>query len=255
VAIALWPLCVYRVLRSAAIADGPAVFVMMAPVPFVTLGVFALMRKAGVIHVGDAPDWLRLVVNCLVILNITNLLSTALAAVVRRRSLRASLWPLSPAWASLTFPLVSNCTVSVLLANYYNPFNCTRHCVSWAMATTYWTRGLIPITLLAVPLTDLAWLLHLPRWLCCLATRPRQPSSIDLPPEEARALLGGLDAHIGGRVRGHSAALQEGAAPQESPISVQVQPAPIEPIAAPDDAPDDADSLSCARPHARLQGL
>ena len=94
---------------------------MMAPVPFVTMAAFSVMTGQGVVHNDDAPPWLRVCVAVGVVLNVCNMVLIAVAAVQRRRALRAALWPLSPAWASLTFPLVSNCTVAVLLANHYNP--------------------------------------------------------------------------------------------------------------------------------------
>eukprot|EP00966_Prymnesium_polylepis_P017949 414219-Prymnesium_polylepis.1 len=109
VALICWPPCVWRAIMpradGARISDNPAIFVMMAPVPFVTMAFYSVLAGQGITHHDDAPVSLRLCVAVLVVLNMLNLILTAWAAFQRRRALRAALWPLSPAWASLTFPL------------------------------------------------------------------------------------------------------------------------------------------------------
>ena len=55
------------------------------------------------------------------------------------------------------------------------------------MATTYWSRGLIAVTLTLIPLTDVAWMLHLPNWWCLHPQR--KVSSVYMPDEDTLDLL------------------------------------------------------------------
>ena len=164
--------------------------------PFVTLALFAVLRTERVEHPAEASPPLRMLLHALLVLNIASVKLTALAAWLRRRALLASLWPLSPAWAALTFPLVSSCLVAVLMANYYDaPCDAAAaaaSCEAWASVSALWMWALVPITLVAVPAVDVAWCVHVPRWVCrcCGASTPPRFESISLPEGEAAALLG-----------------------------------------------------------------
>jgi len=52
--------------------------------------------------------------NTCFLLNCLSLCLTLVCALQRRRRLAAAMCPFSPAWAALTFPLVSSCIVSLL---------------------------------------------------------------------------------------------------------------------------------------------
>lgn len=110
----LWPVGVVRALRHPQrVAPDPSVFILMAPVPFVTLAMFACRPR---------PDEPLLGAEGRIFfffLNNANALIAFFCAFQRRHVLRRSLCPLSPAWASITFPLVSNCTAAVFYAAEY----------------------------------------------------------------------------------------------------------------------------------------
>jgi hypothetical protein len=187
VAVACWPPCAWRVLTPRAggrLSDGPAVFVMMAPVPFVTMAAFAVLQGEDVQTYADAAGWLRVCMPYLFVLNVANVLLTALAALQRRAALRAALRPFSPAWASLTFPLVSNTTVATLVAHFYSHHSAPPF---WAHASALWASALLPLTLGLIPLTDVLWVAHLPGWWCCHP--PPHAPSVRLD-EETTNLIG-----------------------------------------------------------------
>ncbi|KAL1530190.1 hypothetical protein AB1Y20_001106 [Prymnesium parvum] len=169
--VCCWPPCVWRMLcrrpdAGEHIACDPSIFVSMAPVAFVSLGAFSVMAGQGIVHDAHAPEELRPVVKLMALANFASFNLTLLAALQRVPSLRQALWPFSPAWAGLTFPLVSNCTVAVLLANYYSSKHCLLQCTAWSPFTDIWARILVATTLVLIPLVDLAWILHLPTWWC-----------------------------------------------------------------------------------------
>jgi hypothetical protein len=94
------------------------------------------------------------------VLNCVNVLVCLVCSTQRRVKLRASLRPMNPAWASLTFPLVSSCYVALYYANEYQLSGNT-----WTVwASKGWSLVIVPLTLLLVPCIDLAWMLHLPNW-------------------------------------------------------------------------------------------
>ena len=75
--------------------------------------------------------------------------------------------------------------------------------------TGAWARVLVPVTLIAVPLIDLLWLLELPRWVCrcCGGVTPRRFESVRLPDGEVAALL--KDAESSCSSHGSSRAVRE----------------------------------------------
>ena len=226
VALIAWPLCVVRVLHDRLVAPGPGVFVQMAPVPFVTLAALGVLRVEHVHGAAEAPAWVCILLVVLVPLNLMSVLVTALAATRRWRSFRGTLCPFQPAWAALTFPLVSSCLVAVLLDRYHSGGEVERMtgAVAGASAsagtapaaagalrviTDAWMRVLVPVTLIAVPLIDLLWLLELPRWVCrcCGGVTPRRFESVRLPDGEVAALL--KDAESSCSSHGSSRAVRE----------------------------------------------
>jgi len=122
------------------------------------------------------------------VLNVVNVLVAFACAFQRRRALRQATWPMSPAWASLTFPLASNCTVAVRYASEYSFVS-----EPWAIVAAYWSQILVPITLILIPCTDLLWVAHLPNWFC--VSPPLRSPSIDqgTRTRQRRALL---DLHV-----------------------------------------------------------
>ena len=172
VAATAWPVCVWRVFsKPEQVAADPSVFVMMAPVPFVTMALIA-QRTA------DHEPLLGPVgMDCLFLLNTFNLLVTVACAVQRRRQLAKTLWPFSPAWASLTFPLASNCTVAVRYAIDYDARSSAERAEWVAWTAAHWSAALVPITLVLVPCTDLLWMFHMPHWY--FWDRPNRPPSVD----------------------------------------------------------------------------
>ena len=129
--------------------------------------------------------------------------------MVRGRSLCETLCPFQPAWAALTFPLVSSCLVAVLLDRFHSGVDGVERekgavvgasaplstapaaAAALRVITDAWARVLVPVTLIAVPLIDLLWLLELPRWVCrcCGGVTPRRFESVRLPEGEVAALL------------------------------------------------------------------
>jgi hypothetical protein len=75
--------------------------------------------------------------------------------------------------------------------------------------TDAWARVLVPVTLIAVPLIDLLWLLELPRWVCrcCGGVTPRRFDSVHLPDGEVAALLKDADSSCSSR--GSTRAIRE----------------------------------------------
>lgn len=231
VALIAWPLCVVRVLHDRLVAQGPVVFVQMAPVPFVTLAALGVLRVEHVHVAAEAPAWVCILLVVLVPLNIMSVLVTALAATRRWRSFRETLCPFQPAWAALTFPLVSSCLVAVLLDRFHSgvdgvervagavvgasaPLSTALSTAPAAAAalrviTDAWARVLVPVTLIAVPLIDLLWLLELPRWVCrcCGGVTPRRFESVRLPDGEVAALLKDADSSCSSR--GSTRAIRE----------------------------------------------
>ena len=172
VAATAWPVCVWRVFsRPEQIAADPSVFVMMAPVPFVTMALIA-QRTAD-----HEPLLGRVGMDCLFLLNTLNLLVTLACAVQRRRQLARTLRPFSPAWASLTFPLASNCIVAVRYAIDYDARSSAERAEWLASAAAHWSAVLVPITLVLVPCIDLLWMFHMPHWY--FWDRPHRPPSVD----------------------------------------------------------------------------
>lgn len=168
----LWPPCVLRVLRYPdQVAPDPSVFVLMAPVPFVTMAMFACRPSPHEPLLGTGGK------NFFFILNTANVLVAFLCAFQRRVALRRAACPFSPSWASLTFPLVSSCTVAVFYADEYRELH---QSASWAVVVSAsWTRVLVPLTLVVVPLTDVLWMAHLPNWFFC--NPPLRTNSVGSP--------------------------------------------------------------------------
>ncbi|KAL1508499.1 hypothetical protein AB1Y20_004600 [Prymnesium parvum] len=180
----LWPLCAYRVLwYSRVVAPDPSVFILMAPIPFVTIAMFACRPHPNEPLLGPVGK------NIFFVLNTVNVILAFVCAFQRRSALRRTLWPMSPLWASITFPLASNCSVAIFYANEYS----AQRTDSWAtIASTYWARVLIPLTLVIIPVVDLLWMVHLPNWFC-FNPPTRSPSigrfyvSSDVPRDDGRS--------------------------------------------------------------------
>jgi len=172
------------------------------------------LLQEGIESSSDAPRWLQHTFHALVVINVASVLLTALAAAKRARALLHATGPFSPAWAALTFPLVSSCLVAVLLERLHAP-RCAAYDAladaadrdvdsscsvwhgsgwSWAMVTWAWRQALVPITLVAVTLVDVAWLASVPRWVCLVwgGALQKRFDSVQLPEEEAVALLAEL---------------------------------------------------------------
>ena len=113
VALLLWPPCVWRVMTQPQVAPNPSIFVVLAPVPFVTMALFGARHSPHVPLLGTVG------MDLFFVLNVLNVLIGITAAFQRRAALKDALWPVQPAWASLTFPMVSSCTVLVHFANEY----------------------------------------------------------------------------------------------------------------------------------------
>lgn len=155
---ALWPLCVWRVLRNAdRVAPDPTCFVLMAPIPIVTMAMFSCRPEQHTPLLGTSGMDAFFVLNCI------NVLVCFVCAFQRRQALARLLRPLQPTWASLTFPLVSNCYVALYYAHEY------RLVVgeTWAVwASSVWSTMLVPVAIILVPSLDLLWMFNLPTWCC-----------------------------------------------------------------------------------------
>jgi hypothetical protein len=141
----LWPACLWRVLRNPArVAPNPTVFVLMGPIPFVTMAMFSCRTRAHAPLLGPVGR------DAFFILNVANVLICLLwAAAQRRRALAPTLRPaLHPSWASLTFPLVANCYVSLFYANEYR---LVADGTWMAFVSSVWSHLLTPMTLILVP--------------------------------------------------------------------------------------------------------
>ena len=129
--------------------------------------------------------------NACFLLNCLSLCLTLVCALQRRRRLAAAMCPFSPAWAALTFPLVSSCIVSLLYKLDYD-FWAARPNLDDLDATDLADLGgsgggggggggggasaetirwlsnqvaaiLVPLTLIIVPTLDLLWMLSIPQ--------------------------------------------------------------------------------------------
>lgn len=94
---------------------------MMAPVAFVSLCGISFMNGQGIHHSSEAPEYLRLCIQFVVMLNILSMALALIAAAQRARAIRNSMWPFTPAWAGLMFPLVTNCEVAVMMEQFFAP--------------------------------------------------------------------------------------------------------------------------------------
>lgn len=93
----------------------------------------------------------------------------AVAAFQRRKELREAMRPMLPSWSAITFPLATTCSV----AEYYSidlalaidsGRGAGAHAIGVASASAFWSRVLVPLTLVVVPLIDLMWVANLPHW-------------------------------------------------------------------------------------------
>jgi tellurite resistance protein TehA-like permease len=168
--LALWPPCAWRVLRyPRRVAPDPSVFVLMAPLPFVTLALLAARLSPRQALLGDAGRAVCFLLNC------ASVLVALFAAWQRRRRLRAALWPFVPSWASLTFPLVSSCTVAEAYAIDLRLAVGSGHASApTAVSAADFSRALVALTLVVVPTVDLLWISQLPRWFFCAPPAPAE---------------------------------------------------------------------------------
>ena len=112
VALATYPPCLWNVVRyPQTVAPNPSIFVLMAPIPFVTTAMFHMRVSTHAPLLGNNGRAVCFILNTL------NVIIAFGCAFQRRRALCSMLWPMSPAWAALTFPMVSNCAVSVFYAS------------------------------------------------------------------------------------------------------------------------------------------
>ena len=124
-----------------------------------TMALFASRPSEHVALLGSAGRILFFILNCV------NVLVCAAAVWQRRHRLRATLWPFLPSWASLTFPLVSSCTVAETYAIDLRIAAATGNAsAAAAFASANFARALVALTLVVIPLIDLMWICQLPSW-------------------------------------------------------------------------------------------
>ena len=170
----LWPPCVYRALRYPRhVACNPSIFILMAPVPFLTMAMFRSRAEEHTPLLGPVGMDIFFILNC------ANVILCIICVFQRRRALYATLCPMDPRWAALTFPLVSTASVSLYYANDYSrhALLSSRNAAWTAHASSIWASVLVPLALVLVPCTDLAWMLHLPNW--CFFNPPPRIDSIE----------------------------------------------------------------------------
>lgn len=86
------------------------------------------------------------------LINCLNVVLCLCCATQRRRALRASLRPMDPRWAALTFPLASTGSVSFFYANEYSLRS--SELMPWTgHVSAAWSYVLVPLTLVLVPCT------------------------------------------------------------------------------------------------------
>ena len=100
----MWPICVWRMLTRPDRSADPSIFMVMAPVAFVTIGCFTTDVVALLPRAPLTVLWA---------INVVSVSVTACAAAQRWRPLLASLRPMQPGWVAVTFPLASNANTAL----------------------------------------------------------------------------------------------------------------------------------------------
>lgn len=165
IVVLLYPFTAWSALRSpGTVAPDPSIFVLMAPIPFMSMATVHAARDE-ISALAWPPG------DILLALNAVSVLVCAVCAVARWSSLKSLVCPFIPGWASLTFPLVSNCT----LALYFSSAG-RRLLSDWlASACSRWATVIVPVTLVLVPLIDLSFAAHIPAW--CVLFRAARPEA------------------------------------------------------------------------------
>jgi hypothetical protein len=205
----LWPPCVYRALRYPRhVACNPSIFVLMAPIPFLTMAMFRSRAEEHTPLLGPVG------MDAFFLLNCVNVVLCLCCALQRWRVLCGMLRPMDPRWSALTFPLVSTGSVALYYANEY-AFLPSSESQWTARASEAWSYVLVPLTLVLVPACDLAWMCHLPNW-CCFNPPPRIDSLND---GLDQLIDSGGDAENGvrtaSRIPGHVEGLEAGVEVQD----------------------------------------
>lgn len=176
----MWPPCVWRVLSRPSTAADPSIFMLMAPVPFITIGAFA----SGLADVMTDGALLALWT-----LNVFSVAVTLSGALQRRRALCASLCPMVPGWVALTFPLASNANVALRFWVAAAKSGRFLECPQAASLIAVYGAMMLCATAVLVPAVNVVWLLSVPRWLMW-APQPRPASmNVHVPPAGSGAAV------------------------------------------------------------------
>ena len=171
-----WPPCMIRMLCQPDVCADPSVFMLMAPVAFLTLAIFNSANTVA----GSFFDN-KLAMTTLWGLNVASLLATFSAAFQRRHALLHKLFPEPVAgWVAVTFPMATNANVAM---RFWRDVEAHRYAQS---AVEVYGVLVGTAAFVIIPLVDLSMLLLLPRWIMAPAPLPASVY-MDVPPSDSSA--------------------------------------------------------------------
>lgn len=153
VCLIMWPLCVGRMLIRPDRAADPSIFMLMAPVAFVSIGFFT----TDIVNLLPCGP-----LTLLWVVNVLSVIVTAWAAMLRWRPLLASLRPMTPGWVAVTFPLASNANIALRLWSLSNRTPGALYC---APAVAAWGMLICTMAFVVIPCVNVVWICQIPRWL------------------------------------------------------------------------------------------
>uniref|UniRef100_A0A7S3APE2 Uncharacterized protein n=1 Tax=Haptolina ericina TaxID=156174 RepID=A0A7S3APE2_9EUKA len=143
----------------------PSIFMVMAPVAFVTIGCFTTDVVALLPRAPLTVLWA---------INVVSVSVTACAAAQRWRPLLASLRPMQPGWVAVTFPLASNANTAL---RFWSLATRTSGALYCAPAVAAWGMLICTTAFVVIPCVNVVWICQIPRWL---RNPPTMPASMQL---------------------------------------------------------------------------